>query len=153
MPRRRDPSFITGQLCRFCGEPVPWGTILRLIRVDPDTPGYSLNESACHTECLRRVLRPEVALTFHRRWGGRAPMLDDDDDIFLPLSPAGRGLGEGVQRQIRPCAMCARAIAPAELVRLRVQRPAGPVKRPEFDEQTLPLHFDCLAAVSTSRLF
>jgi hypothetical protein len=38
-------------------------------------------------------------------------------------------------------------------VRLRVQRPAGTVKAPEFDEQTLPLHFDCLAAVSTSRLF
>lgn len=31
--------------------------------------------------------------------------------------------------------------------------PAGTVKAPEFEEQTLPLHFDCLAAVSTSRLF
>ena len=30
---------------------------------------------------------------------------------------------------------------------------AGPVKRPEFDEQTFPVHFDCLAAISTSRLF
>ena len=53
----------------------------------------------------------------------------------------------------KPCAMCARDIAPADLVRLRVQKPAGPVKQPEFDEQTLPLHFDCLAAVSTSKLF
>jgi hypothetical protein len=109
---------------------------LRLIRVDPDTPGYMLNESACHTECLARVIRPEVPLTFHRHWNGRAPMLDDSADI------------DG-----KPCAMCAKPIAPAALVRLRVQRPVGPVKRPEFDEQTLPLHFDCLAAVSTSRLF
>ena len=60
MPRRRDPNFTTGHLCRFCGELVPWGTILRLIRVDPDTPPFMLSESACHTECLRGVLRPEV---------------------------------------------------------------------------------------------
>jgi hypothetical protein len=49
--------------------------------------------------------------------------------------------------------MCGRDIAPAKLVRLRVQKPVGPVKQPTFDEQTLPLHFDCLAAVSTSTLF
>jgi hypothetical protein len=136
MPRKRDPNFHTGHLCRFCGELVAWGTILRLIRVDPDTPDYMLNESACHTECLRKMLRPDVPLTFHRHWNGRAPMLDDDADI------------DG-----KPCAMCAREIAPADLVRIRVQKPAGPVKRPEFDELSLPLHFDCLAAVSTSRLF
>jgi len=136
MSRRRDPNFLTGHLCRFCGQLVPWGTILRLIRVDPDTPPYELNESACHTECLVRVLRPDVLLTFRRHWNGRAPMLDDDWDV-----------------DEKPCAMCAKPIAPADLVRLRVQKPAGTVKRPEFDEQTLPLHFDCLAAVSTSRLF
>jgi hypothetical protein len=96
MPRKRDPNFHTGHLCRFCGELVPWGTILRLIRVDPDTPGYMLNESACHTECLRRVLRPDVPLDFHRYWTGGTPMLDDDADI------------DG-----KPCAMCARNIAPA----------------------------------------
>jgi hypothetical protein len=62
-------------------------------------------------------------------------MLDDDSDI------------DG-----KPCAMCARAIAPADLVRLRVQKPAGPVKQPTFDEQTLPLHAACLAAVSTMQL-
>jgi hypothetical protein len=49
--------------------------------------------------------------------------------------------------------MCDKEIAPADLVRLRVQRPAGPIKQPEFDEQTLPLHFDCFAAVSTSKIF
>ena len=136
MPRTRDPNFTTGHLCRFCGELVAWGTILRLIRVDPDTPGYMLNESACHTECLERLLRPEVPLTLRRHWNGKVPMLDDSADI------------EG-----KPCAMCARDIAPPDLVRIRVQKPVGPVKRPEFDEQTLPLHFDCLAAVSTSRLF
>jgi len=136
MARRRDPNFKTGVTCRFCGELVPWGTILRLIRVDPDTPGFMLSESACHTECLRGVIRAEVALDFHRRWNGKAPMLDDDSDI------------DG-----KPCAMCARDIAPAKLVRLRIQKPVGPVKQPEFDELSLPLHFDCLAAVSTSRLF
>jgi hypothetical protein len=136
MARRRDPNFTTGHLCRFCGELVPWGEILRLLRVDPDTPAYQQNESACHTECLRRVLRPEVPLTLHRHWNGKRPLLDDSADV------------DG-----QPCAMCARDIAPAELVRLRVQRPTGTVKAPEFDEQTLPLHFDCLAAVSTSKLF
>jgi hypothetical protein len=150
--RRRDPQFTTGHLCRFCGKLVPWGTILRLIRVDPDTPGFMLSESACHTECLRAVLRPEVALTFHRHLNGKAPMPDDDADIFLPLSPGGSGSSEGAKPQIRPCAMCAREIAAPDLVRLRVQRPAGPVRKPEFDEQTLPVHFECLAAVSTGRL-
>jgi hypothetical protein len=152
MPRRRDPKFTTGHLCRFCGKLVPWGAILRLIRVDPDTPGFMLSESACHTECLRAVLRPEVELTFHRHWNGKAPMPDDETDIFLPLSPGGKEHGEGAKPQIRPCAMCARDIAAPDLVRLRVQRPAGPVKKPEFDEQTLPVHFECLAAVSTARL-
>jgi hypothetical protein len=136
MVRRRDPDFLTGHLCRFCNRLVPWGQILRLLRVDPDQPGFMQSESACHADCLRAVLRPEAALTFHRHWHGRAPLLDDDADI----------LG-------KPCAMCGGAIAPAALVRLRVQRPTGTVKAPEFDEQTLPLHFDCLAAVSTTRLF
>ena len=136
MPRRRDPNFTTGHLCRFCGALVPWGEILRLLRVDPDQPPYVRNESACHAKCLEGVLRPGLTLTFHRHWAGKAPLLDDDGDV----------LG-------RDCARCARPIAPAALVRLRVQRPAGTVKAPEFDEQTLPLHADCLAEVSTSRLF
>jgi hypothetical protein len=29
----------------------------------------------------------------------------------------------------------------------------GTIKAPEFDELSVPLHFDCLAAASTSRLF
>ena len=45
MPRKRDPNFTTGVLCRFCGQLVQWGTILRLIRVDPDTPPFMLQES------------------------------------------------------------------------------------------------------------
>jgi hypothetical protein len=163
MPRRRDPNYTTGHLCRFCGQLVPWGTILRLIRVDPDTPGYMLNETACHTECLRKHLRPGVELTFHRHWNGRAPMLDDSEDIYLPLPLAGEGRGEGLspsspakagaqpEQRLRPCAMCGKDIAPDILVRLRVQKPVGPVKRPLFDEQTLPLHFECLAAVSNTR--
>ena len=160
MPRRRDPNFTTGHLCRFCGQLVPWGTILRIIRVDPDTPGFMLSETACHTKCLAKLLRPGVELTFPRHWPGRAPMPDDDEDIFLDVpSPlqgrrkagAQREQGEGEQREIRPCALCGKAIAPAALVRLRVQKPVGPVKQPQFDEQSLPLHFDCLAAVSQTR--
>jgi hypothetical protein len=157
--RRRDPNFTTGHLCRFCGQLVPWGTILRIIRTDPDTPPYMLKETAAHTECLEQLLRPGLALTFSRHWTGRAPMLDDDEDIFLALSPGGIGKagaqrqqGEGAQPNLRPCAFCALAIAPADLVRLRVQKPVGPVKQPQFDEQSLPVHFLCLAAVSTSRL-
>jgi len=136
MPRRLDPTFKTGHLCRFCGELVPWGTILRLIRVDPDTPPYVLQESACHTECLVRVLHPGVELSFHRHWNGKAPMPDDSADI-----------------DNKPCAMCAKEIAPPDLVRIRVQKPVGPVKQPLFDEFSFPVHFDCLAAVSTSKLF
>src|SRR4030095_6290447 len=107
MPRKRDPNFKTGHLCRFCGQLGPWGTILRLIRVDPDTPAFMLSESGCHTECLRGQPRPDVE--------GGAPMLDDAAEV------AGR-----------PCARCGKPITPAALVRLRVQRPAGTVKAPEF---------------------
>ena len=135
MPRRRDPNFTTGHLCRFCGALVPWGEILRLLRVDPDQPPFMQKESACHAACLGAVLRPGLELTLHRHWNGKAPLLDDETDV----------LGQD-------CAICARPIAPAALVRLRAQRPAGTVKAPEFDEQTLPLHHDCLAKVSTSLL-
>ena len=134
MPRRRDPNFTTGHLCRFCGQLVPWGTILRIIRVDPDTPPYMLQESASHTDCLRAVLRPEIELTFHRHWAGKRPFPDDSSDV------------DG-----QPCAICARDIAPATLVRLRVQRPTATVKKPEFDEQTLPMHAECLAEAGGSR--
>src|SRR4030095_4438458 len=127
MPRKRDPNYKTGHLCRFCGQLVPWGTILRLIRVDPDTPPFMLSESACHTECLQRVLRPEVELSFHRHWNGRTPYLDDSSDI------------DG-----KPCAMCAKDIAPPQLVRIRVQKPVSTVKQPTFDEFSFPVHFDCL---------
>jgi hypothetical protein len=66
MPRTRDPNFTTGHLCRFCGQLIPWGTILRIIRTDPATPAYMLNETAAHTDCLRQLLRPEIPLTFPR---------------------------------------------------------------------------------------
>jgi hypothetical protein len=151
MPRR-DPNFTTGHLCRFCGELVPWGTILRVIRVDPETPGFMLSESACHTECLEKLLRPGVRLTFPRHWDGKPPYLDDDGDIFLPLAPRGKGQGDGAERKIQPCAMCGKDIAAEDLVRLRIQKPTGPVKRPEFDEQSLPVHGACLAKVSTMKL-
>jgi hypothetical protein len=93
-------------------------------------------------------------------------MPNDDEDIFLPLSPRGRGKagaqrqqGEGAEQEERKPRPCAKPIAPADLVRLRVQKPAGPVKAcpeqgrraPQFDEQSLPVHFECLAGVSTMR--
>ena len=134
MPRRRDPNLLTGYLCRFCGKRITWGTILRLLRVDPDTPGYMLNESYCHVGCMERQLRPGVELTFHRHWDGHVPYLDDSADV------------DG-----KPCAKCGKAIAPPDLVRLRAQKPVDPVKRPEFEEQTLPFHFECLASVSNTR--
>ena len=136
MPRRRDPNLKLGHLCRFCGALVPWGEILRLLRVDPDQPPFMQKESACHAACLAALLRPGLALGLRRHWNGRAPLLDDDADV------------DG-----QPCAISAKPVLPETVVRLRVQRPAGTVKAPEFDEQTLPLHFDCLASVSTSRLF
>ncbi len=136
MGRRRDPATLTPHLCRFCGQQIAWGEILRVLRVDPDTPPYQLNESACHHACLARVLRPGLALAFARHWPGKVALPDDSSEI------------DG-----QPCAICAQPIAPVALVRLRVQRPAGTVKAPAFDEQSLPLHFECLAQVSTSRLF
>ena len=136
MGKRRDPELLMPHLCRFCGERIAWGAIVRVLRVDPDTPPFMLCESACHLECLRGVLRPDVALTFDRHWPGKVALPDDSGEI------------DG-----RPCALCGAGIAPAALVRLRLQRPTGPVKAPAFDEQSVPVHFECLAAVSTSRLF
>jgi hypothetical protein len=173
---RRDPNLLSQYLCRFCGERIRWGVIMRVLRVDPDTPGFLPGTGRWQTPqaadgggsrhaqrlwrtpstILRMVPLPVpgrigVELTFHRHWAGRAPMPDDGGDI------------DG-----RPCAICAGAIAPPDLVRLRLQRPAGTVRKPEFDEQSLPPdqvslresfasrgrlnHFECLAAVSRSRL-
>jgi hypothetical protein len=110
--------------------------ILRLLRVDPDQPPFMQKESACHHDCLRAVLRPELPLTFHRHWNGKAPLLDDGVDI------------DG-----QACGICGLAMDPETLVRLRIQRPAGTVKAPEFDEQSVALHFECLGATGNSRLF
>ena len=95
MGKRRDPNFTTGHLCRFCGELIPWGSILRIIRTDPDTPAYMLNETAAHTACLAQLLRPGVELTFPRHWGGRAPYPPADYHMFFALPPGGWGWGVG----------------------------------------------------------
>jgi hypothetical protein len=66
------------------------------------------------------------------------------------------GSGEAVGVRLVHChrnPLCATPIAPPDLVRLRAQRPTGPVKAPAFDEQSLPVHFECLAGGSGSRLF
>ena len=134
MGRRRDPNLLTGYLCRFCGERIRWGVILRLLRTDPEQPPFIENENYSHHDCLRAVLRPEVPLTFHRHWHGRAPLPDDSADI------------DG-----QPCGICGQAVARQDLVRLRIQRPAGTVKAPEFDEQSVPLHVACLRAATALR--
>ena len=41
---RRDPNLVSQYLCRFCGERIRWGVIVRVLRVDPDTPGFMLND-------------------------------------------------------------------------------------------------------------
>jgi len=41
---RRDPNLLSQYLCRFCGERIRWGVIVRVLRVDPDTPGFMLND-------------------------------------------------------------------------------------------------------------
>ena len=69
-----------------------------------------LSESACHTDACEACCAPSVALTFHRHWNGKAPLLDDSADV------------DG-----QPCAMCGEDIEPEVLVRLRVQKPVGPV--------------------------
>jgi hypothetical protein len=45
MPRRRDPNLKIGHLCRFCGKLIPWGEILRLLRVDVDQPPFMQSEN------------------------------------------------------------------------------------------------------------
>ena len=135
--------MLTAYLCRFCGERIVWGEIVRILRTDPGQPGWQLNESYAHFACLRAAIRPEIALTFHRHWNGKRPLPDDSADLIDPADP----------ERVEECARCARPMTPAKRVHLRLQRPAGTVKAPEFDEQSLAMHFDCLAEVSTSRLF
>ena len=74
------PDLLSQYLCRVCGERIRWA-ILRVLRVDPDTPGFMPNESYCHESCLSGVVRPAVELAFHRHWAGRVPVPDDSADI------------------------------------------------------------------------
>jgi hypothetical protein len=127
MFKRRNPELLSQYLCSFCGERIKWGAILRIMRIDPGQPGYMGWELYGHRDCLRDALRPEVPLTFGRFWNGRQPMPDDEDQI------------EG-----RPCGICADPIAPADLTRLRIQEPHGLVKKPEFMEESVPVHTLCL---------
>jgi hypothetical protein len=122
MGRRRDPAMLTQHLCRFCGARIRWGEILRLIRVDPDTPLFMLSESACHLACLAAALRDDVALAFPRRWPGTGPLPDDSADI------------DG-----RPCAICARAIAwHGQGARIRRAEPSAPRRLPGGGKHAAP---------------
>jgi hypothetical protein len=130
MPRRRDPMLLSQYICRFCGEQIVWGELLRLLRTDPGQPDYELRENYAHSACLRAKLRPEVPLTLARRWNGHVPYLDNRAEI------------EG-----QPCGFCGEAAAEAERTELRIQRIAGAIKDRTFDEESVPVHGGCLDGV------
>jgi hypothetical protein len=129
MGRRRDPKLLSQYLCAFCGQQVVWGELLRILRTDPGQPAYQGWEFYAHKSCARAAMRKEVPLALARHWDGKPPLPDDSHQI------------DG-----QPCGICAGAIAPPDLTRLRIQHLAGPVKRPEFDEESVPVHTACLRA-------
>ena len=131
MPRGRDPELVSQYACRFCGEQIKWGVLLRILRTDQGQPEWMGSESYAHSECLRQVLRAEVPLTLHRHWNGKHPMPDDSADT------AGQ-----------PCAICGAAFS-GDATHLRVQHGKGPVRAPEFDEQSILVHPACLGDIRT----
>src|SRR4051812_47246282 len=84
MPRRRDPNFKTGHLCRFCGALISWGEILRLIRVDPDQPPYTSDDSKIAAHQMERAAMPPGMAADVR--GTSAPALGRPLDPFLPAA-------------------------------------------------------------------
>jgi hypothetical protein len=124
--RRRDPKRLSQYFCYFCQAQIVWGELFRIIRTDPGQPNFELREIYSHRACMRAVLRPEVPLTLSRSWLGRAPYLDDSDQI-----------------DDKPCGICAGDIGSAELTRLRIQF-LTKVSGPEFDEESVPVHTSCL---------
>jgi len=131
MPRRRDPALLSQYTCRFCREQIVWGELLRLLRTDPGQAAWMQKESYAHHACLRAALRPHVPLAFVRHWNGKHPIPDDRADM------AGQ-----------PCGLCGGAVAEPERTVLRVQRLNGPVKAPEFDEESVALHGTCLGGIA-----
>ena len=129
MFRRRDPDLLSQYLCFICMERIVWGEILRIMRTDPGQPDYQGWEMYSHKDCLRGVLHPEVPLAMARHWHHKEPVPDDAYQI------------DG-----QPCGICAGEIAPDGLTRLRIQDPVGTVRSPSFDEQSVPVHTNCLRA-------
>lgn len=128
---RRNPELLSQYICSFCGERIKWGAILRIMRTDPGQPAYMGWELYGHHACVRAALRPEVPMAMVRHWDGKKPMPDDSNEI------------DG-----KPCGMCGEGIAATDLTRLRLQEPMGLVKRPEFDEESVPVHTRCLQAAT-----
>ena len=127
MFRRRDPELLSQYICSFCGERIRWGAIRRVLRTDPGQPDYMGWELYGHDNCIRAAMRPDVPLAMERHWDGTHPMPDDSLQI------------EG-----RPCGICGGNIVEPDRTALRIQEPFGLVKKPEFQEESVPVHRPCL---------
>jgi hypothetical protein len=89
-----------------------------MLRHDPGQPEYEERETYSHHACLRAAACAWVPLTFR---GARA--------------------GE------RECGLCGHVIAASrQRTRLTLQRPAGTVKRPSFEEEIVEVHTRCMDA-------
>lgn len=131
MFRRRNPDLLSQYLCHFCGSQIAWGSILRILRTDPGQPDYMQVELYAHRACARAGLRPEVPLAMARHWDGKPPLPDDSHEI------AGR-----------PCGLCGETIAAGAVTALRLQEPIGLVRKPEFMEESVPVHAHCLRSAA-----
>jgi hypothetical protein len=122
---RRSPDLLTFYACCFCMERVKWGEIVRVLLHHPGTTvspaATEAQEVYAHAGCLRSRCCPEVVLGYNRR-GGPA-------QATAPLSHG--------------CCFCP-GEATADAIWLRLQRPVGTVRRPEFDEQDVIAHPACV---------
>ena len=122
---RRSPEMLTFYACCFCMERIKWGEIVRVLLHRPGNAvsavAVDAQELYAHAVCLRSSCRPEIELGYHRRGG---PSVETESP------PHG-------------CCFCP-AEATANPIWLRLQRPVGTVRRPEFDEEDVLAHPACL---------
>ena len=121
---RRSPDLLTYYACCFCMERVKWGEIVRVLLHHPGTAVSSAAAEAlelyAHAACFRARCRAEVDLVYERRGG--------PTQVTMPLNE---------------CCFCV-AVTTPDAIWLRLQRPAGTVRRPEFDEQDVIAHPACI---------
>lgn len=131
---RRDPELPSQYLCRICNSRIAWGVIVRVLRTDPGQPAHEMRENYLHLDCARQAFVPRVPLAFARHWGGAMPLPDDSAEL------AGQA-----------CGLCDKPIPAGQLTRLRLQRPMGRVRAPEFDEESVAVHRGCLDSIAGPR--